>query len=261
MMVYTNSFVKKCVLTIIAVVICLTATLGVGANTVYADSSDDNGYKYDVVIMDSAFLLSYEEQEKLKQDMLPITKYANVAFVSVLTNSSLTQHYAEQINETLFNSDGIVFVIDMDNRYLYIDSTGTAKKYITKSNADSITDNIYKDATNANYYRCAKRCYEQILNVCQGKSIPMPMKYAGNAVLALVIGFFIFFLVVKSQTRMKAATNEVVMSILKPDFRFENPVVRFIRQTKVYHSSGGGGGHGGGGHGGGGGHSGGGHGS
>lgn len=255
-----NSFMKKLSSVIIAVVICLGIVLGFGSSEVFADSVDtDNGYKYDVVIMDEAFLLSYDEQEKLRQDMLPISKYANVAFVSVLSNSSSTQSYAEMINESLFNSNGIVFVIDMDNRYLYIDSTGDAKKYITKSNADSITDNIYRDATKKNYYRCASRCYDQILNICEGKSIPMPMKFIGNAVLALVIGFFIFFLVVKSQTRMKATTNEVVMSILQPDFRFENPNVRFIKQTRVYHSSGGGGGHGGGGHGGGG-HSGGGHG-
>lgn len=258
-----ESKLYKKIVVALSVVFCISIVLTFGANVVSADTGYDeegNEYPYEYYILDNANLLTDAEEFLLSETLISCTRYANVALLTVDYNEMSTQRLASHTNDELFSSNGIVFVIDMDKRYLYLDSTGAARSYITGNNADTITDNIYQYASAEDYYKCANECFKQVLNLMEGKRIAKPMKYIGNAILALVIGFFIFFLVVKNKTKIKPATNAEMMNVLRPDFDIYNANASFIKQTRVYHSSGSGGGHGGGGHGGGGGHSGGGHG-
>ena len=98
---------------------------------------------YVVSIEDEADLLSDEEESRLSTQMEEITAYGNVAFVSLDTNYTSTDSYAREHYRQLFGSDsGTLFVIDMDNRNIWIHSNGAIYRTITKSYADTITDSM-----------------------------------------------------------------------------------------------------------------------
>lgn len=231
-------------------------------------NEEKNGYK--IIIEDNAKLLSNEEIEKLKEKMEPLTEYGHIAFITIDTNNTTTAYYAEDYYHEKFNQDsGTLLMIDMANREVYIFSDGANYNVITKGKAYIITDNIYKYATNKDYYSCATVAFDQINTLLDGGKILEPMRYISNVVIAIVVAFFInFFIVVGASKIKKAGTNEVI-NTCDIEFQISNVVGKRTGTRRKYspvsessgssyHSGGGGGfsGGGGGGHsGGGGGHS------
>lgn len=235
------------------------------SGTVYVNEKT----KYKVIFEDDASLLSTDEAEQLIEVMKPITAYGSVAFKSISTNKySSTSSYASNYYASKFQTgSGTIFLIDMDKRNLWIHSNGKIYSTITTSYANVITDNVYRYASNKDYYTCASKVFEQEASLLAGRRISQPMKYISNALLALVAAILINYLIVRAASRKrKASQNELVRGIFVNN-AFNNPQVNFVRQTKVYDppssdsssggssSSGGGGGGGGSSSGGGGGHS------
>lgn len=222
--------------------------------------------KYRLVIEDDADLLTDEEEKELIKDMRPLTEYGNIAFKSISSNNTTTEVFARQYYHNTFGqgvSNGSLFLIDMDNREIYIFSDGTNYNVITNSKAYIITDNIYKDATAGNYYSCAKEAYKEMNTLLEGGKILEPMRHISNGVLAVVISFFITFIMVLSSSRIKKANNSEVIKNCDVAFNASNIVGIKTGTHRVYSpvsessggsSGGGGGGGGGGSSGGGGGH-------
>ena len=239
----------------ITTVLCMSKN--VRAEVVY---QNNNGYQ--VVIDDKADLLTAEEENSLKGQMQLITEYGNVAFCSIDDNSYSADYYAENYFYSLWGYDsGTVFLIDMDNRMIYIYSDGAIYRRITKSYANTITDNVYTYATDGNYYACASKVYEQIYTLLEGGRIAQPMKYISNAFLAMIISFIILYFCVHSFSKAKKPTESQLLEGILLARVMRNPSVKFTHESKTYSpqssgsSSSGGGGGGDGGGGGGGGHS------
>lgn len=219
---------------------------------------------YQLIIDDQADLLSEEEEEKLKQEMVKLTEYGNIAFVSVSTNNSGTPYFASSYYHSHFGTDsGSIFLIDMDNRQIYIFSDGFNYSIITNSKANIITDNIYTYASYEKYYDCAYHAFEQMDTLLSGGKIYEPMRHISNFVLAIVSAFFINFIIVLINSSVKRASNNEIIKTCDIEFNCANIVGRKTGTHSVYSpqssgssggSSGGGGG-GGGSSGGGGGHS------
>lgn len=222
-------------------------------------TNPDTGYR--VIIEDDADLLTEMEEEALESDMQGISDYGNVIFKSVYENSSSTEYFAEEyFHDTLGTDSGTLFLVDMDNRYIYIFSDGAIYKVIDESEADTITDNIYKYASNADYYGCASKAYEQIYSILKGEKIARPMKYISNILLAVCLALVLNFMIMRAMTGVKRAKNKELLSVVEKEFRNTEPTAEFVTQSRTYSppSSSSSGGHsgGGGGHsGGGGGHS------
>lgn len=89
-------------------------------------------------------------------------------------------------------------MIDMDNRNIWIHSNGAIYRTITKSYADTITDNVYTYASAQDYYGCASEAYTQMATLLAGRRIAQPMKYISNALLALIIALLINYFVVRA---------------------------------------------------------------
>lgn len=255
-----KDIIKHFSLAIIIILLSFVCPVTTYADTVFTNPATG----YSVTIQDEADLLSQEYESALAQEMQPITDYGNVAFVTILSNSyGSTASYAQIYNDA--NSSGMpgtVFVIDMDNRQLYIDTVGTMRKRITSSYANTITDNIYTYATDGNYYLCASKAFLQIYTLLEGGRVAQPMKYASNVLLALVFALLINFLIVMGISSKHRPSRSQLMDGIYTKCVVNNPQIQFMNQTKTYSpqssgSSGGSGGHSGGG--GGGGHSGGGH--
>ena len=159
-------------------VLFLAFILTPGRALAYGAAYTDPDTGYQVVIDDEANLLISDEEERLAEEMRPVTAYGNAAFVSVDYNAASTSSFAEDyFDRTFGRQSGTVFVVDMDNRNIYIFSRGNVYETITNSRAETITDNIYRYASNGDYYACASAAYEQILTLLEGGRIAQPMKY------------------------------------------------------------------------------------
>ena len=221
--------------------------------------------QYKIIIEDDADLLTDEQEKELLKDMRPLSEYGNIAFKSISTNNTSTNDFARTYYHDMFGhgvSNGSLFLIDMDNREIYIFSDGNNYKIINNSKAYLITDNIYKMASAGDYYGCASEAYTAMYTLLAGGKIMEPMRHISNGVLAIVISFFTTFLIVLSSSRIKKANNSEIIKNCDVAFNANNIVGTKTGTHRVYSpvsessggSSGGGGG-GGGSSGGGGGHS------
>ena len=222
-------------------------------NRVDSDYFPDTGYE--VHIDDDAGLLTDDELAKLSSQMEAITEWGNVAFVTTTYNPSSADDYARNYSYSHFGQgSSTLFLIDMDNRKVYIFSNGYIYKTITKAYANTITDNIYTYATDARYYDCASKAFSQINILLSGGRISQPMKYISNALIALVLAFIINFIVIRIYSKKKAAKGREIINNIFSQCNLHNANCVMTGQTRVYDppsssssSDGGGGGGGGGG--------------
>lgn len=228
-----------------------------------AFTNPDTSYR--VIVQDDADLLTNEEEKDLIDVMEPITEYGNVAFVTTDYNYSSADSYAKSTYRDMFGTkSGTLFLIDIDNRMIYIFSDGKIYRTITKSYANTITDNVYRYASNKDYYTCAAKAFEQINTLLKGGFILQPMKYISNALLAIILAvMFNYFRILFCHGKAKPTTKQIVDK-MNHHVSFDNISNRLLKTERVYHprssgggSSGGGSSSGGGGSssGGGGGHS------
>ena len=220
---------------------------------------------FKLIIEDEAGLFTEQDITRLQDKMTALTKYGHIALHTVPVggnNYSSTADYAENYYHNKFGTEsGTVFIIDMDKRMIYIFSDGENYNVITDSKADIITDNIYKYATNKDYYSCAYTAFDQINTLLDGGKILEPMRHISNIFVAIILGFFVNFLIVSSNAKIKKASAQNVLSKCDVSVKASNITGKKTGTHRVYSpqssggSSGGGGGGGGGHSGGGGGHS------
>jgi len=215
-----------------------------------------------VTLLDGADLLSDEEEAALRGTMTPVTAFYPVAFVSTDDAEGLTANlYAESAFYQLYgDGEGILFLIDMDNRYLYL-YTSDSNTALSKAKCDSITDNVYRYASVGDYARCARETFSQVYQVMAGIRIPQPMKHASNALIALCAALFCMFVAAISATAIKSPRKVYQLDKnSEKTVNLSNVSATLTRTYRYSNSSSSGGGGGGGRSGGGGGGHGGGHG-
>lgn len=218
-----------------------------------------------LTVEDGADLLTDEEEARLVERYSAITEYMPAALVTTDRSSGSTASFAEDYAIRHYGNDpAVIFVIDMDDREIYVYSNGSALRTVSKADARAITDNIYKDASRGDYFACADGALSQILAKCRGERLSRPVKHITNALIAVLAGVLLNYYIVtrsrmpKAQRRTK---GEVKVSVTRgmaamPGIALGLPIViSSVRHYKDSDSGSGGGGGGGGGHsGGGGGH-------
>ncbi len=222
--------------------------------------ANEEEVSYEVIIQDDADLLTDSEEAKLKEDMIPLTEYGNIVFLSTNNNSQNQHDYAHDYYYPKYGEQsGSVFLVDMENRYIYIYSDGKNLEKIPSSKADIITDNVYRYASNGNWYGCASHAYEQIYKLLGGSikksssgnnnyslssilgflsgdasEIPMPMKYISNALIALVLGFLTTFIYVLKHSKLKMPTSEEILNNCNIKFQVQNTSAELAGERRVY---------------------------
>lgn len=268
---------------LLALVLCL---LFIAPGTVFADvkvtygsqqeeealvyTNDVTGYS--AYVIDDADLIDDASEQDLLDALIPITEYGHAMFLSVKENPDSAEDLAFAVYDEYFGgASGSIFLIDMVNRRIHIETDGYIFSVITRSYAETITDNVYTYASEGDYYGCALSVFEQELTLLQGGRISRPMKYISLALFSLVAAVLINFLILRGQRRkaqsLAPATSGAVKNV---SLNTSGHIVAatagmlLIKEAIHYHSessgsgggfSGGGGGFSGGG--GGGGHSGG----
>ena len=132
----------------------------------YGNTAKENTPKVDPneKIYDYADLLSDSEENDLYNIILDYIEKTNLdmAIVTISENNkSSAMNYADDFYD--YNNfgvgdshDGILFLIDMDNRIMWISTTGTAIQ-LYDSHIDSILDDCSPFIKSSNYFECANQ--------------------------------------------------------------------------------------------------------
>ena len=221
-----------------------------------------------VYIADSADLLSDSEEQELYEVMKDGAEYGNMVFVTIDDAVGYdSKDYIEMLYQTsdqLKGTDAVIYMIDMDNRLLWITGYGALKKTISPDYANLITDNVYKYATDGNYAKAAITGFKQIVDRLGGSRLSGSLRTAGNFSIAVILAAVLCFLFAYVTSVSKKAKDEDVLANIERYINMSNPSIVHTTTQRIYDppssSSGGGGGSRGGGgggggfHGGGGGH-------
>ena len=219
-----------------------------------------------VVIDDEADLLTEAQEADLHAIMEKVLPYGNAAFVSVDKNATTTERLAEtKFLEFFGDTSGALLIIDMDNRYIQLIADGAVYKTVNRTRCNEITDNIYRYASQKDYYTCAAKAFEQVTRLLEGGKIAAPFRYVTNAFLAVCLALIGNFAVMSLQRRKKVAPENalnVKVAVNTASSAVKTAIVagvvlKMLSQRKTKHVESSGGGRSGGGFSGGGGHSGG----
>ena len=196
-------------------------------------TNPDTGYV--IYMNDGNDLLSDAEEKQLVSDMIPLTQYGNAGFLSCENYSESTAKYSSRMYSSLFGSEsGTLFVIDMGQRELYIKSNGAISRTVSNAYSNTISDNIYRYASEGDYYTCASKAFAQVYTLLSGGKIAQPMRYISAALLALILGLMINYLIVRTVSKPRKAGAGEIIDAADVDFRLRDPAAHHINTTKVY---------------------------
>ena len=210
-----------------------------------------SGYKY--VVSDAAELLSDGEKEELLSTLELCSEFGNAGFFSVNEYASSPDAYASSLYHSLYGtSSGTIFVINMRIRKITVFSDGSNYSKITTNKAESIVSNVYRYASNENYFACANNAFKQVYQLLSGKTIFEPMKMVSNLFISITIATFICYIYILSTSKIKKAKDKELFSGINKDLMLSNINIVKTGTREVYNppsdsggSSGGGGGGGG----------------
>lgn len=150
------NFVKKSLF--IAVIFIFIFT---GFITVNAENLKVNDY---------ANLFTVDEIQKLTSSIEEIVNRHNMDVVIVTTNDvegKTSRDYADDFYD--YNrygldelNSGLLFLINMEDREVYISTCGYAIDYFTDARIDSILDSVYEDLSKGDYYDSAKEFLDNV---------------------------------------------------------------------------------------------------
>lgn len=193
----------------------------------------------DVILIDEAGLLNDEEEEKLRNGIMKdLSEFGNVMVYTDRPLVSSTRSLATSLYDNNFGTDsGFLFVIDMVNREIYVETDGYIGDYIGRGTARTITDNCYSLASRDKFYECSESALTQAYRVLNGQRISEKMKYISNAAIALVMGFLLNFILLRRLNRKTIVTNEEMRSANKSRTEFLNKDITVVSRKVVKHGS------------------------
>ncbi len=244
--------------------------LGSAVSVIPVRAADMGGTAY---LSDEADLLTEDEEYLVLEELSELA--ANSGWETfVLTtedaNGYSTMEYSERfLNENIIGDDGLVYTIDMDNREVYLTTTGEAIYYLTDDRIEDIIDSGYTEVSNGYYadaflamiqesidwYQAGIPSDQYIYDEDTGEIIPYKepkaiKRYEALIALAIAAGAFaIVFVSVLGKYRLKWGTykydfhanGDVLLS--NQEDQFVNKMVthrRIPKQTSSGGSDGGG---------------------
>ena len=117
----------------------------------------------DIKVYDYANLFSTEELEELEATAKTLSETYQLDVGIVTTNDAegkTAEAYADDFYDNKgygygSNADGLLFLMDMDNRKIWIFTCGLGIQYFTDARIEKILDSLYEYVSNADYYGAA----------------------------------------------------------------------------------------------------------
>lgn len=183
-----------------------------------------------ILVFDDANLFTQEEKTSIDADVNNLSDSYNMDIVVVTTNDAMgktSREYADDyfdygdfgVGE---NHDGILFLIDIDNRETYISTSGIGIRYLTDERIESILNTVFDSGlTEGDYYgatmgflRGTKSFLERGIQSDQynaPEKVVTKNRLTSSDVIISIIGGFatggIFYFVTKSRYKMKNPRN------------------------------------------------------
>lgn len=224
-------------------------------------------------IYDFADLYTDDEEQSLYDKVKTFIDTYNMDFAIVTINENNKYSEVEYADDFYdyndFDINGLLFLIDMDNRQIYMSTSGTAINMYTDARIDYLMDNVYQYMSDKEYYDGTSE-YISLLSSLAAKGVPKgneSFTSTGTVLLFSVIGsaiittIIMIVLVMKNKLVNKAneARAYLVKDSVKVDVVEEKLVSTHTTKTRIETDSSGGGSsthsgssgisHGGGGHG------------
>ena len=134
---------------VILALMCICLGLSITKNV-----SAENRYVYD-----DADLLSIEEEQQLQDYASTMKEIWEMNFMVVTTadaEGKSSQEYADDFYDTHFTSsedeDGVLYLIDLDNREIYLSTSGMAIRYLTDRRVENVLDEAYAYVAAGDYF-------------------------------------------------------------------------------------------------------------
>ena len=118
-----------------------------------------NASAEECLVYDHADLLSVQEEEYLENLAAERGSQWNMNFLVVTINDAegkSSKDFADDFYDAKFpeesEEDGVLYLIDMDNREVYLSASGEAIRYLTDERIERISDEVYEYVSEADYY-------------------------------------------------------------------------------------------------------------
>ena len=154
---------------------------------------------YPILLEDEAELLTPEEEASLQEAMGPIAQHGAVAFWTTTQPGNVDAKAEEYFNThigTKRTDSGVVFMIDMSERQIYIFSRGEIEKHVSRSDAYAITADISHYATEGAYADCAQEAFSSIGTRLEGKQFHSTMRLVCSMVAGIAAGLMLAYVIV-----------------------------------------------------------------
>lgn len=194
-----------------------------------------------------------EEQDLYEKSSKFMDKYnMDLAIVTISKNDKSSEVvYADDFYDyNDFDSNGLLFLIDMDNRQIYMSTSGTAINMYNDNRIDYLMDQVFEYMTDKEYYEGTMK-YISLLSSLADKGYPTSGESFVSdktVILYSLIASFVITLIVMivliSKNKLVRKANEakayLVNDSIKVDVVEERLVSTHTTKTKIEHDSGGG---------------------
>ena len=142
-------------------------------------------------VFDDADLLTESEEEHLREHAARFERY-DLSVVYVTTNDTQYKSsmvYADEFyDDNHFRTDGVLFLLDMDNREIYISTAGRCIDWLSDEALDEILDSNYHYASEGDYYSCLENIGWQTCEIVETEVNPIFRSHrAGGAVAGPIL--------------------------------------------------------------------------
>ena len=192
-------------------------------------------------VYDGAGLFTAEEVQKLENEIEKLRERITYDVVVVTTdnaNGKDAMTYADDFYD--YNGfgagedkSGVLLLIDMDNREIWISTSGEMIQILTDEKIDKILDKVYVGVSGQDYMNAAK----QFLSQTEDYVNPLPKVLATGFLTGLIISGITCLIIVKRYKGKRnkeqyAYRREGRMHIVKQEDKFINSVVTHRRIPK-----------------------------
>lgn len=151
-----------------------------------------------VKVVDDAGILTNKETEELEEYLEELDGTVNYLVVTcddgAMGSSALEKldnYYRQEFDAY---EDGIAFIVDMDTRRIELQGRNKLQYSLDSGDCTDITDNVYKYASDGDYYNCIYHAFRQADLVANYKFVLRPMRIIVSLLIAIIIGFLGTFL-------------------------------------------------------------------
>lgn len=204
-------------------------------------------------VFDQADLLSDAEEQSLERDIKQVRQEKKTDIVMVTTNDAegkSSEAYADDFYDTHdfgyedSHGTGILFLIDMDNRNIWISTSGACMKYYTSSRIEDAIDTVY-DELKAGQYAVVFSGLLSSVSEYMYDDTGFDMAYLGYAAIigAILAGLVLLCLVVNRGGSVTVSSGSYLVASSKDVYRRSDiHYDTVVHKRKIESSSSGGGG-------------------